>query len=136
MFQLQILSPIGEVFNDQADEVSLPTDKGEITILQNHIPLFSKVEEGTITIHKGGKNIVIAVVGGFLEVKPEGVTILSDYAIKADDIETAKALEAKKRAEDFLANKQSTADLIMAEKELQKSLLELKVAGKRRHAQS
>lgn len=130
MFQLQILSPVGEVFNDTVDEVSLPTSKGEISILTHHVPLFSKVEEGTVTIKKGGRNTVVAIVGGFLEVVGEKVSILSDYAVKAENIEVAKANEAKKRAEDFLANKQSAADLIMAEKELQKSLLELKVADK------
>jgi F-type H+-transporting ATPase subunit epsilon len=133
MFALQILSPLGEIFNESVDEVVLPTDKGEIAILPHHIPLFSKLREGTITIKKNGKNTIIAVVGGFLEVRNDVVTILSDYAIKAENIQAARALEAKKRAEDFLANKQSTADLIMAEKELQKSLLELKVADKMKH---
>lgn len=136
MFELQIISPLGEVFHDNVEEVTLPTDKGEISILQNHIPLFSKITEGTMNIKKSGKNTVIAIVGGFLEVRNSIVTILSDYAIKAENIETAKAMEAKKRAEEFLANKQSTADLIMAEKQLQKSLLELKVAGKHKQHSS
>lgn len=134
MFQLQILSPIGEIYNDTVDEVTVPTDNGEISILQNHVPLFSKIQEGTVTIKKGStKPTVIAVVGGFLEVKDNNVSILSDHAIKAENIEVARANEAKKQAEEFLANKQSTADLIMAEKELQKSLLELKVADKMKH---
>ncbi len=133
MFQLQILSPLGEVFNDSVEEVSLPTENGEISLLTHHTPLFSKLSEGTLTIKKAGKQTVIAIVGGFLEVGDELVTVLSDYAIKAENIQIAKAEEAKKRAEEFIANKQSTADLIMAEKELQKSLLELKVAGKAKH---
>jgi F-type H+-transporting ATPase subunit epsilon len=66
-------------------------------------------------------------------VKSEIVTILSDFAIKAENIQVARAQEAKKQAEDFLANKQGTADLIMAERQLQKSLLELKVAEKIKH---
>lgn len=130
MFALAILSPLGEVFSDQVDEVSLPTDNGEIAILPHHIPLFSKLAEGTLTVKKGGKETIIALVGGFLQVDADKVTILSDYAIKAENIQIAKALEAKKRAQDFISNKQSTADLLMAEKELQKSLLELKVADK------
>lgn len=133
MFQLQILSPLGEVFNDTVDEVLLPTENGEIAVLPHHIPLFSKLTEGTITIKRTGKNTVIAIVGGFLEVNNKVVTILSDYAIKAENIQAARALEAKKRAEEFIANKQSTTDLIMAEKELQRSLLELKVADKIKH---
>lgn len=133
MFQLQILSPTGEVFNDTVDEVTLPTKKGEISVLPHHVPLYSSVEEGTISIKRGGKHTVIAIIGGFLEVTSDKVSILSDFAIKAENIEIAKANEAKKRAEEFLANKQSRADLIMAEKELQKSLLELKVADKMKH---
>lgn len=133
MFQLTILSPLGEVFNDQVDEVTMPTDKGEISVLPHHTSLFSKLSEGIVVIKKGGKRQVIAIVGGFLEVKEGSTTVLSDFAIRAEDIQTARALEAKKRAEDFISNKQSTADLIMAEKELQKSLLELKVADKMKH---
>ncbi len=132
MFQLVILSPLGQIYNDSVDEVTLPTEKGDISILPHHTPLFSKLAEGIMTISKNGKKQMIALVGGFLEVG-EKVTVLSDFAIKAEDIQTAKALEAKKRAEDFIQNKQSTADLIMAEKELQKSLLELKVADKIKH---
>jgi F-type H+-transporting ATPase subunit epsilon len=132
MFQLTILSPLGQIYNDTVDEVTLPTDKGDISILPHHTPLFSKLAERIMTINKGGKKQVIALVGGFLEVGDK-VTVLSDHAIKAEDIQTAKALEAKKRAEEFIQNKQSTADLIMAEKELQKSLLELKVADKMKH---
>lgn len=134
MFQFQILSPLGEVFNEQVDEVTLPTNDGEITILEHHTNLFSKLCEGTITIKKGGKNTVIALVGGFLEINGNLASVLSDYAIKAENIEIAKAHEAKRRAEEFMKDKKSTADLIMAEKELQKSLLELKVADKiKRH---
>lgn len=132
MFQFAILSPLGEVYNDNVEEVTLPTDKGEISILEHHTPLFSKLAEGTITIKKGGKNSIIAIVGGFLEIGDAIVTVLSDYAIRAEDIQTARALEAKKQAENFIANKQSTAELLMAERELQKSLLELKVADKLR----
>jgi F-type H+-transporting ATPase subunit epsilon len=134
MFALQILSPTGEVFSDSVEEVLLPTPNGEISVLAYHIPLFSKLAEGTLTIKKGGKNTLIAILGGFLEVKENIVTILSDYAVKAESIQAAQALEAKKMAEEIIAKKESTAELITAEKNLQKSLLELKVANKlKRH---
>lgn len=133
MFALQILSPEGKIYEDSVDEVQLPTSKGEISILTHHVPLFAKITEGTLTVKKGGKNTIIAILGGFLEVKKDVVMILSDYAIKAESITAARALEAKKLAEEIIKNKQSTADLIMAEKNLQKSLLELKVADKIKH---
>ncbi len=134
MFELKILSPEGQVFSDTIDEVQLPTFKGEISVLTHHVPLFAKLSEGTITIKKGGKETIIAILGGFLEVRKDSVMVLSDYAVKADSIQTARSLEAKKLAEEILKNKQTTAELIMAEKNLQKSLLELKVADKiKRH---
>lgn len=134
MFALQILSPAGEIFSDEVQEVTLPTPQGDITILSHHVPLFSKIAEGTLLIKKNGKEIIIAILGGFLEVKQNNVIILSDYAIKAESIQAAQALEAKKMAEEIIAKKESSAQLLLAEKNLQKSLLELKVANKiRRH---
>lgn len=134
MFDFKILSPEGQVFEDEVEEVTLPTPNGEISVLTNHVPLFSKLSEGTVTIVKGGKNTIIAILGGFLEIKDKSVTVLSDYAVKADSIQTAKSLEAKKLAEEILKSKQTTAELLMAEKKLQRSLLELKVADKvKRH---
>lgn len=133
MFALQILSPEGQVFSDSVDEVQLPTPSGEISVLTHHVPIFAKLTEGIITIKRGGKNTVIAILGGFLEVKADIVMVLSDYAIKAESIQAAHSLEAKKMAEEILRNKQTSAELIMAEKNLQKSLLELKVANKIKH---
>lgn len=135
MFALQILSPEGQIFSDSVDEIQVPTPNGEIALLTHHVPLFSKISEGTVIIKKTGKDTLIAVLGGFLEVKENQVTILSDYAIKAESIQAARSLEAKKLAEEVLKNKQTTAELIMAEKNLQKSLLELKVSDKlKRHS--
>ena len=133
MFALQILSPEGEVYSDSIDEVLLPTPDGEISILTHHVPLFSKLAEGTLTIRKGDKRFIIALLGGFLEVKKNVVTILSDYAVRAESIQAAQSLDAKKMAEEIIAKKESTAELITAEKNLQKSLLELKVANKVKH---
>lgn len=133
MIELRILSPLGTVFSDSVDEIMISTDKGEIAILTDHIPIFSKLLEGTVTIKKGTKTTVIAVIGGFIEVKKNVALILSDHAIPAESIQIAKALEAKKRAEDLIAKKESIMDILIAEKELQKSIMELKVAEKIKH---
>lgn len=133
MIELRILSPLGTVFSDSVDEIMISTDKGEIAILTDHIPIFSKLLEGTVTIKKGTKTTVIAVIGGFIEVKKNVALILSDHAIPAESIQIAKALEAKKRAEDLIAKKESNMDILIAEKELQKSIMELKVAEKIKH---
>lgn len=130
MLDLQILSPQGAIYNDSVDEISLPTENGEIEILTNHIPLYSKLIEGVIAIKKGTRTHQIAITGGFIEVADNKVSVLSDYAIEAQSIQIAKAQEAKKRAEELLKNKVSDADILIAEKELQKSIMELKVAEK------
>lgn len=134
MFDLQILSPQGSIFNDSVDEISLPTESGEIEILTNHVPIYSKLTEGIITIKKGSKTSQIAITGGFIEVDDNNkVSILSDYAIEAQSIQAARALEAKKNAEELIAKRTSDADILIAEKELQKSIMELKVAEKIKH---
>lgn len=130
MFQLQVLSPLGTIYDDSVDEVLLPTEQGEIAILAHHVPLFAKLAEGTMTIKKSGKSTVIALIGGFLEVRTNSVTVLSDHAVKAENIEVAKALEAKKRAEELMKNKENEEDFALATKELARSIMELKAAEK------
>ena len=133
MLELQILSPQGTIYNDGVDAILLPTESGEIEILENHAPLYSKLTEGIILIKKGSKDTRIAIVGGFIEVKGNIVLILSDYAIPAESIQIAKALEAKKKAEELIEKRESDMDILIAEKELQKSIMELKVAEKIKH---
>lgn len=127
---LNVVSPEGTVYQDVVDEVSLPTPNGEITILPHHISLYTKMSDGVVTIKKGSKENIIATVGGFVEVDSGIVTILSDHMVKAENIQAAKAQEAKKRAEDAMKKKESEVDFIMAEKELQRAIMELQVADK------
>lgn len=126
-FLLEIITPDGILYKEEVNEVILPTSNGQITILPHHIPLFAKLGQGEARITKNGKETLIAVLGGVVEVGKNMVCILSDYAIEADTIVMAKAEEAKKRAEDAIKNKQSNEDFALLDKELQKSLLELKV---------
>lgn len=130
MFQLQVLSPLGTIFDDNVEEVVLPTEHGEIAILPHHVPLFAKLTEGTMVIKKSGKETHVALIGGFLEVGRETVTVLSDHAIKADNIEVAKALEAKKHAEELMKNRDTEEDFALATKELARSIMELNAAEK------
>jgi len=127
---LHVVSPEGVIYQDTVDQISLPTPKGEITILPHHVSLFTKMTDGIINIVKGKKESIIATVGGFVEIIDGNVTILSDHAIKAENIQIAKAQEAKKRAEERMKKKESEVDFVMAEKELQKAIMELQVADR------
>ncbi len=126
---LLIVSPEGEVFSGPADEAVFPTVLGEIAVLPGHMPIFTKLSEGEVLIKKGGEETSVTITGGFLEVTEGKVNVLADYAIRSDEIEIEKAEQARKRAEDAL---RSEKGLTLAEKELKKSMLELKIADKYR----
>ncbi len=131
-FNLEVVSPDGVSFSGAVDEVVLPTTTGEIAILPNHAPLFTKLAEGEATIKQSGKDIHLAIFGGFVEVSKSKVTVLSDFAVRAESIEIGKIEEAKKRAEEILSGKIANEDFAMAEKELQKAIFSLKIAEKMR----
>lgn len=134
-FFFEVISPDGILFQDEAYEVSLPTPTGEITILPHHAALVTKLSEGEVKIYQEGKEKYIAIIGGFLEIKDNKVRLLSDYAIRTESIEVAKAEERKRRAEEKIKDKKDNTDFIIAEKDLRKSILELKVSQniKKRH---
>lgn len=130
--QLNIITPTKSVLSEDVDQLTLPTETGEITILPNHVPLLTKVKPGELTIKKNNKQTFFAITGGFLEMKQNQITILADYAIRADDIEIAKAKEAQERAEKAMKEKVSGRDFAQAEAQLTRAMLELHVAKRRR----
>ncbi len=129
-FHLEIVSPEGVSYSGEVSEVILPTTTGEIAVLPDHAPLFTKLDAGEATVIVDKKKTHIAIFGGFVEVLKHKVTVLSDYAVRADSIEIAKVEEAKKRAEEILEGKIANEDFVVAEKELQKALFSLKIADK------
>jgi F-type H+-transporting ATPase subunit epsilon len=131
-FLLEIVTPEKVVYKDEVDEILANTEQGQIGILPNHTRLLTKLIPGELTIKKGNQKIHLAVNGGFMEVGNNKVSILADYAIRADDIEVAKAQEAQKRAEQAMKDKSSGNDLRVAEAELKKAILELNVVRKRK----
>lgn len=129
---LQIITPEKVVYSDIVDMVNVPAVEGEIGILPNHIPLFTKIKPGEIKVKKNGSTDYLAVTGGFINVQRGKVTILADYAIRSEDIEASRAEEAKKKAEEAMKNKESITNMAIAESELRKALLELKVSQRKK----
>lgn len=131
---LKIVSPEKLVFEDSGFEsVTFPTHDGEITVLPGHIPLISKIAPGVITARKKDKSISLVTTDGFLNVAKDGtISVLSDYAIRSEDVEIAKVQEAKRKAEAAMKEKKSERDFAIAEAELRRTLLELKVVQKRK----
>ena len=131
-FYLEIITPEKVVFKNEADELIVPTTTGEVGILANHVPLLSQISLGELIIKQGQKEHALAISGGFLDVANNQVTILADYAVRSEDIEIAKVEEAQKRAQKAMEEKVSERDFAEAEAQLRRSLLELKVAQRRR----
>jgi F-type H+-transporting ATPase subunit epsilon len=121
------------VFSDDADMVLAPGIEGELGILPHHAPLMTALAPGEIVIRKAGQEDVhMAITGGFMEVRPDRVTILADSAERAEEIDVARAEAARQRAQQLLSGRPSGVDIARAEYALRRSQVRLKVARRRR----
>lgn len=132
---VDILTPQSKIYEGEADEVIVSTVNGQIGILPNHVPLLTQILPGELRVKNGNKTQLIAILGGYVEVNKNHVNVLGDYAVRAEDIELAKAEQAKTKAEKAMQEKVSQEDLATLRGELVKSILELKVARRHRRPQ-
>ena len=131
--KFEITTPERIVYSDEVDEVVLPTPMGEIGILPHHIPLVSLLSAGELRIKKGGELICVAVSGGFIEVRPDKVTVLADTAEHAEEIDEVRAEEARKKAEGLVKEKRvDAAEFAALSAKIEKELARLKVVKRRR----
>jgi len=130
---LEIITQERKVFDDEVDIVLAPAHEGQIGILYGHISLLTKLQPGELYIVKGPSMTILAVTGGLLDVNDNQVTIMADNAVRADEIDIAKVETAKKKAEEALKEKLSVRDFAVAQADLRKAVLELKVVKKRRY---
>lgn len=132
---VEILSPEGSIYKDTASEIALPTAQGEITVLPSHTPLFAKLAGGEVVVRGGKEEIYITISGGFLEVLGNRINVLADYAIRSEAIEAQKAEEARRKAEQLVKEKKDKHGFALAERDLQRSVIELKIADKMKRRQ-
>jgi len=130
--RLDIVTAEQLVFSEGVDVVIAPGIDGEMAILPRHAPLMTMLQPGELRVRQGSEEFSLAVTGGFLEVRPDRVTVLADAAERAEDIDAARAEEAKRRAEERLAGRITETDTARAEAALRRSLIRLRVAEKRR----
>lgn len=132
--RLNIVTPEKKIFEDEVDQVSLPTLDGEITILENHLPLMTQIKPGELTIKTRGKIEYFVTGGGFVEITGKRVSVLTDLAMVSDEISLEQAEAAKKRAEEALKNKTnlSNEEFATAAASLEKALASLRVKRRRR----
>ena len=134
--RVEVVSLTESVFSGEAEFVVLPGVMGELGIYPKHAPLITQIRPGEVRIKVAGQDQpqIVFVQGGFLEVQPDVVTVLSDTAIRANDLDEAKALEAKQRAEEAMANKASKEDVARAEGELAGAVAQLAAIRKLRRS--
>ena len=108
--------------------MAVPGESGELGILAGHIPLITRIRAGAVRIQNGGPETeeLVFVAGGILEVQPRGVTVLADTGIRGKDLDEAKALEAKRHAEEMLASKAAEIDYAKAQAELMEAIAEIR----------
>jgi F-type H+-transporting ATPase subunit epsilon len=132
--RLEIVTGERVVYADDVDSVVAPGVEGELGILPHHAALMTTLIPGELRVSKGGQEILMAVGGGFMEVLPHKVTILADTAERAEEIDDARAEEARKRAQSRLADasKGEQIDVARAQAAMRRAVVRLKVAQKKK----
>ncbi|MDH5648256.1 MAG: F0F1 ATP synthase subunit epsilon [Gammaproteobacteria bacterium] len=129
---VDIVSAEEEIFSGQAEMVIAPAMGGEVGVMPRHTPLLAPLKAGEVCIKNGDDTQYFFVSGGILEVQPHVVTVLSDTAIRAKDLDEAQALEAKQRAERAMQDKKSEVDYARAQAELIEAVARLRTIEKLR----
>jgi len=130
--KVTVVTPDGPVYDSEVEMVSTKAKSGELGILPGHIPLVAPLAISAVRLKKGGQTDFVAVSGGFLEVRPDQVTILAQTAELASDIDVERALKAKERAEQRLHEQRTEhTDFRRAELALQRAINRLAVSEKR-----
>jgi F-type H+-transporting ATPase subunit epsilon len=129
---LKIITQEKKLLEVEADNVTVPTVEGQITVLPKHIPLFTKVQTGELVYRHNGQETSVVLADGFIDVGPDDtVTVMVDTAIRSDDIDLLKAEEARKRAEEAMANKEDAREYAMAEANLRRAMAEIQAFHKK-----
>jgi F-type H+-transporting ATPase subunit epsilon len=125
--KLEIVTPDAKIYSDDVEMVTLPGAEGEMGIFPQHVPLLTQVVPGEVIVRKSGRDQFLAIGEGFVEITGERVAILTDMAIQAENIDEAKAEEARRRAEARLAEQLEDEEAAVVNAALTHSLAQLKV---------
>ena len=130
---LEVITPERKVYEDDVDMVVAPASEGYVGILPHHAPLFTTLGPGEFKVKRGGVEEILAVFGGFMDVRGDRVVVLSVAAEPAEEIDASRAQQARDRAQQVLAaGPASAADEQRARAELQRALVRLRVSESRR----
>lgn len=132
---VDVVSAERSIFSGEAEFVALPGEEGELGIFPRHTPLITRIRPGAVRIRipNQAEEEFVFVAGGILEVQPNLVTVLADTAIRGEDLDEAKASEAKRQAEEALTNREGQLDLAKAQAELASAVAQLAAIQRLRH---
>jgi F-type H+-transporting ATPase subunit epsilon len=130
--KLEIVTPEAKIYSEDVDMVTLPGVEGEMGIYPMHVPLMTQISAGELVARRNGQDHFLAIGEGFVEITGDRVAVLTDMAVKADDIDEMKAEEARKRAEQRLAEKLTDEEQASVQAALLHSLTQLKVKRRNR----
>ena len=131
-FRLEIVTAERMVYSEDIDALVAWGVEGQLGILPHHAPLMTMLQPGDLMIRKNKEEEYLAISGGFLEVRPDKVIILADACERVDEIDIARAEEAKRRAQETMKVAPLSVEAAAAEAALRRSLARLKAAEKRR----
>ena len=131
--RLEIVTPEAKTYSEDVEMVTMPGVEGEMGIYPMHVPLMTQVVAGEVIARKDGQDHFLAVGEGFVEITADKVSIMTDMAIKADDIDEARAEEARTRAEARLSEKLDEEEAALVNAALMHSMAQLKVKRRHRH---
>ncbi|MFZ4793381.1 MAG: F0F1 ATP synthase subunit epsilon [Blastocatellia bacterium] len=127
---LEIITPERRVLSEKVDEIVVPGLEGELGILPQHTPLISQLQTGILSYRQGTEKKMVHVSGGFVEVLPDQVAVLSDVAERPEEIDLERARKARERAETRIATGGDDVDFRRAELKLQRAMIRIQLASK------
>jgi F-type H+-transporting ATPase subunit epsilon len=130
--RLEIVTPERAILTDDVDMVIAPASEGYVGILPHHAPLLTTLGPGELRIKKGGTETSLAVFGGFMDVRPDRVIVLTEAAEHADEIDEARAEQARARAREVLQAGPVGLDEARARASLERAMVRLRVSERRR----
>jgi F-type H+-transporting ATPase subunit epsilon len=132
--KLEIVTPEEKIYSEDVDMVTLPGSEGEFGVFPKHVPLLTALKPGELRVRKNGRETSLAVGEGFIEVKADGVSVLTDMALEAEKIDIAAAEAAVERAKAAMKEDHGAAEVAAIQASLQKALAQLRVKRRRHHS--
>ena len=132
--KLEIVTPEEKIYSEDVDMVTLPGSEGEFGVFPKHVPLLTALKPGELRVRKNGRETSLAVGEGFVEVKADGVSVLTDMALEAEKIDIGAAEAAVERAKAAMKEDHGAEGVAAIQASLQKALAQLRVKRRRHHS--